>query len=233
MQFRFDLVAGEEIPSVDTPNGRFYTTPTGEVYPSITTILGSQQEKKTIIDSWKQRIGIDKAEGITRQASMRGTIFHKLMENYILDGYVDNTLMPTKKHIFNQLRREVDKSLTVIRGIETPMYSHIIRTAGRTDLVGDWNGITSIIDYKNSERSKRKEWVTDYFLQTTAYSIMFEERTGIAVPNIVVIIGVDEEVNAQVFVENRNKYIDPLLKVIKDYETRNNINPGRIPAIAN
>lgn len=221
MKFKLDLVACQELQRIDGPNGRLYVTPNGEKYPSVTTVLGSQPEKKSILETWKKRIGLENAERISKQASLRGTAIHKLMENYVLDEHIDTALMPTKKQIFNQIRREIDKNLTVVRGIELPLYSDTLRLAGTVDMIAEWNGVNAIIDYKTSSRLKRKEWITDYFIQTTAYSIMVEELIGISVPNVVVIIGVDEETNAQVFVEDRNKYIDPLLKVIKQYEALN------------
>lgn len=220
MKFKLDLVALEELPSIDTENGRFYSIPSGEKYPSVTTILGSQPEKKSILEKWKNRVGIETAERISRQAAMRGTAVHSLMENYILDEQIPTGLMPTQKHIFNMFRDQLDKNLTTVRGVELPLYSHRIKLAGRTDMIGDWNGVPSVIDFKTSKTLKREDWIKDYFIQTTAYSLMFEERIGIHVPQVVVLIGSDEENHPQVFVRNRDKYVIELFRIVEEYYRR-------------
>jgi genome maintenance exonuclease 1 len=219
-QFKFDLVAVENLPVVTTEKGRYYQTPTGERYPSVTSVLGSQPEKKSMLDKWRKRIGIEQAERISTQAARRGTEIHSLMENYIIEGQVPTDLMPTKKHIFNGLRNAVDKNLQTIRSIEASLYSHRLKLAGRCDMIGEWAGINSVIDYKTSAKMKREDWIKDYFMQCTAYSIMFEELTGIEVPNVVLLIGVDEEAEPQVFVRPRNNYVTDLFKVLNEYYER-------------
>jgi PD-(D/E)XK nuclease superfamily len=220
VKFKLDLVALEELPSIDTENGRFYSIPSGEKYPSVTTVLGSQPEKKTILEKWKQRIGIEQAEKISKQAAMRGTEVHSLMENYILHEQIPTGLMPTKKHIFDMFRTQLNKNLTTVRGSELPLYSHRIKLAGRTDLIGDWNGVPSVIDFKTSKKLKREDWIKDYFVQTTAYSLMFEELVGIHVPQVVVLIGTDEENQPQVFVRNRDNYAMDLFRIVEEYYRR-------------
>lgn len=222
MRFKFDLVATEEMPTISTPNGRFYRTPTGEQYPSVTTVLGAQPEKKSILDKWRERIGRDAAEKISSQAARRGTEVHALIENYVL-----NEILPSKdlalshKYIFAGMRSVIDKNLEIVRGVELPLYSHRLKLAGRTDMIGRWNGVNAVIDYKTSKRTKREEWCKDYFIQTTAYSIMFEEMTGIEVPNVVVLIGVDDEALPQVFVRPRNDYVHDLFRIINEFHENN------------
>jgi ATP-dependent exoDNAse (exonuclease V) beta subunit len=217
MNFQFDLIGLEELSSFDTDNGRFYAIPSGERYPSVTTVLGSQPQKKSILEEWKKRVGLEKAERISTQAALRGTAIHTLMEKYILSGAIANDLVPTKKHIFNGMKNLLDKNLNVVHAIEAPLYSHRLKLAGRTDLIGQWNGVTSIIDFKTSGRLKKEEWIKDYFLQTTAYSIMFEELSGIEVPQIVILIGVDEENQPQVFIKNRNDFVSELFALLQNY----------------
>jgi genome maintenance exonuclease 1 len=173
-----------------------------------------------MLDKWRKRIGIEQAERISTQAARRGTEIHSLMENYIIEGQVPTDLMPTKKHIFNGLRNAVDKNLQTIRSIEASLYSHRLKLAGRCDMIGEWAGINSVIDYKTSAKMKREDWIKDYFMQCTAYSIMFEELTGIEVPNVVLLIGVDEEAEPQVFVRPRNNYVTDLFKVLNEYYER-------------
>ena len=89
--------------------------------------------------------------------------------------------------------------------------------AGRVDCIAEWNGKLSVIDFKTSRKEKRKEWIESYFMQCTAYAIMFEEMTGIPVPQIVVAISV-EGYEPQIYVEKRDNYAKQLLELRLEYE---------------
>ena len=220
MNFHHDLVTLPDLASETTSGGRYYTTPTGERYPSVTTILGRQADKIAILDKWRARVGEEKAKMIGVQAARRGQGLHGALEKYVLHGDPADDLLPLQKMLFRSIRGALDKHLTIVRGVETPLYSHMMRLAGRTDMVGEWDGVNSIIDFKTSLRLKKEEWVKDYFLQTTAYSIMFEERTGISIPQIVVLIANDEDTYPQVFVKRSIDYVAPLAKVLREYNPK-------------
>jgi genome maintenance exonuclease 1 len=125
--------------------------PTGELYPSVTTVLSEQPEKKSILDKWRKRIGIEQAERISTKAAKRGTEMHSLMETYIIDECIPKDLMPTTRQIFNGLRYAVDNNLEAVLSIEASLYSHRLKLAGRADLIGQWGGVNAVIDYKTSK----------------------------------------------------------------------------------
>jgi hypothetical protein len=207
----------EELTAVTKPSGRVYTTPDGD-YPSVTTVLG--YFKKAGIIAWRKRVGDKEANRISGQASVRGTKVHQLAEDYInnVKNYKEDH-QPANIDMFeNQLKPVLDKHLGLVYGVEVPLYSSYLKLAGRCDLVGEWDGRKAIIDFKTSRKLKKEEWIEDYFMQGACYSVMFEERTGIAVNDIVILIGVDGEVEPQLFVKKRDDYIDLAIHKVREYE---------------
>ena len=123
---------------------------------------------------------------------------------------------------FYDVKPVLDKCLTKVYAQEAGLYSERLGVAGRVDCVGEWNGIDSIIDYKTSKKLKKKEWIDSYFMQSTAYAIMWEERTGIPINQIVVVIAVDNE-EPQIFIEKRENWTEKLIQTIAEYKSRKNI----------
>ena len=109
------------------------------------------------------------------------------------------------------------KNIQNIAGIELILYSKSLSIAGTADCIAEYNGILSIIDYKTKRKPQQEEWLEDPFIQATAYSIMFEELTGIKVPQIVILVS-DEKGGSQEFLRNPSNYKDKLLTRIKLYE---------------
>ena len=122
--------------------------------------------------------------------------------------------MPTDMHTFLQIKPYLDLNLGSIYGIEAPLYSSRLRTAGRCDLLAGWQGVNSIIDFKTSRRLKKEEYIESYFLQATCYSLMAEERTTLKFPQIVIIIAVDHE-DPQIFVKQRDQYVEKVLEIFQ------------------
>ena len=214
--FDYDLVEVPNIEAKMTANGRVYETPEGNHYPSVTTVLSNRPEKKKSLAEWRKRVGEKKATEISTQAARRGTSVHRLVEDYLVDlKEPDLSEMPSAVSSFKSIRKSLDANLEVIRGIEVPLYSNRLKLAGRCDCVGQWSGKNSIIDFKTSKKLKKEEWIEEYFLQCTAYSLMFEERTGIVTEGIVVLISVDDYNDPQVFMKSRNGYIDTLQELVK------------------
>ena len=215
--FDYDLVNVPMIEARMTSEGRVYETPEGERYPSVTTVLGNRPEKKKSLAEWRKRVGEKKATEISTQAARRGTSVHRLVEEYLIDlKEPDLNEMPTAISSFKSIRKSLDANLEVIRGIEVPLYSDRLKLAGRCDCVGIWSGRNSIIDFKTSRKLKKEEWIEEYFLQCTAYSLMFEERTKIVTEGIVIIISVDDYADPQVFMKSRNAYVNTLEELIKN-----------------
>ena len=213
-----ELVDIEEIHSFSTKSGRVYETPDGLRYPSVTTVLGKRPEKLKGLLAWRKRVGEEQANKISTQAARRGTAVHTLMENYIMHGNEPDKHreMPTSLLSFRSLQKVIDANLEVVRGVEIGLYSHELKLAGRCDLVGQWSGKNAIIDFKTSRKLKKEDWIEDYFLQCTAYSLMFEELTGIVTPGIVVLVAVDDYDMPQIFMKNRNQYTHKLRKILNE-----------------
>jgi genome maintenance exonuclease 1 len=197
--------------------GRTYTTPDGNNYPSITTVLSILSREA--IQAWRARVGEEEANKISRVASSRGTAVHDLLEKYVdNDPDFAKGVMPHILQSFKDVQEQLDTRLTKVYSQEAPLYSNHLGLAGRVDCVGVWDGKNSIIDYKTSRKLKKKEWVKGYFMQCAAYAIMWEERTGMPITQLVVLIAVDNE-EPQVFIEHRDNWVGPLLDVIEQYTT--------------
>ncbi len=125
--------------------------------------------------------------------------------------------MPYNMDMFRQIKMVLDDKVDLVRAVECTLFSHHLKIAGTCDLIANYNDRLSIIDYKTSTKRKRKEWIEGYFLQASLYSYMLWEMTGIAAKDIVIIIGVDDEPEAQVFVERPSNYIEKAADLVKSY----------------
>ena len=200
----------------ENKNGkRHYVTPEGELYPSITTILG--EFSKASIQAWRKRVGEEEANKISGKASRRGTSVHSVCESYIkneeefLDGQTPNIV-----ELFKTIEPFLER-IDNVHGVELALYSDHFGVAGRTDLIAEFDGVLSVIDYKTSNRIKKKDWGESYFAQGAFYGVAYEELTKIPVSQVVIIIAVDEE-HPQLFVEKRDDWIDKIWEAKKLYE---------------
>lgn len=190
---------------------RYYKTPAGNL-PSVTTVLG-QKLKNPGLEAWKARVGEEEAKRVSTQAAGRGSAVHLLCEKYLSnDPDYKRGAMPFNLVTFSSIKKHLDLCIGTVYGIEVPLWSRRLGTAGRGDLLAGWLGVNSVIDFKTSKRKKEEEDIQSYFLQATVYSMMAEELTEHKFPQIVVIIAVDHE-DAQVFVKNRDQYVDRALEV--------------------
>lgn len=210
----------ENLEQVTREDGvRFYQTPTGNKYPSVTTVLGAQS-KQTIID-WRKRIGETEANKISKAASSRGTKLHLHCENYLNNNNVLVEDLPVfQRELFNSILPELHK-INNIHVQEQRLYSHHLRMAGTVDCIAEHEGRLSVIDFKTSGKLKKKEWISSYFMQCAAYAVMYEERTGIPISKLVVLIAVEGE-KPQVFIEKRDNWVSDLLKARDSYEMDKN-----------
>ncbi len=203
-----------DLKAVTTDDGRVYETPTGEKYPSITTVLSSYNKKALF--EWRERVGAETANRIARKASSRGTKLHTICEKYLLnesDGVKFKTMMPDTKELFLQLKPHIDENVGRVFGIEQALFSHQLKIAGRCDCIAEWKGELSIVDYKTATREKSEDGIMNYFMQCTAYAEMFGERTGLPINQIVVAIAVENS-QPQIFVRQKHKYLNALMKYI-------------------
>ena len=147
-------------------------------YPSISTIC-SYRKRKSIAE-WRERVGAEEANKISKRATTAGTTVHSMIEDYL-----NNELDLEKydgKHLAKILFTQAKPMLARINNIhfqEAPLYSHEFAIAGRVDCIAEFDGKLSIIDFKTSSKEKKEEWVEGYFVQETGYAKMYEERSGI------------------------------------------------------
>ena len=198
---------------------RHYVTPEGKLYPSITTVLG--ELSKAAIQAWGERVGEEEANKISGKASRRGTSVHSVCESYIKneEGFLD-----TKTYNIIELFKTIEpffERINNVNGVELALYSDHFGIAGRTDLIAEFDGTLSIIDYKTSNKTKKKEWCESYFAQGAFYGVAYEELTNIPVPQVVIIMAVDNEA-PQLFVEKRDDWIDKIWEAKKLYQLNNN-----------
>jgi genome maintenance exonuclease 1 len=197
---------------------RRYETPSGQSYPSITTVLSSYN-KQGILE-WRKRVGEEEANKISSRASRRGTALHKICEEYLNNSMTQfkwMAVMPDTKELFNQVRTPLIENIGKIYCLEKSLYCDTLKIAGQVDCVAEWKGNIAIIDFKTSGKEKKESYIQNYFMQCSGYAEMFEERTGIPVENIVVIIANNETAKVQIFEKKKYDYLDPLKKLIDEY----------------
>lgn len=202
-----------EINTKTVDGKRFYATPTGEMYPSVTTVM-SILGKEAII-AWRKRVGDAEANRISSKAARRGTNMHTVCENYLHNKPIEG-VMPDTLGLFKSIQPFIDKYIDNVYAIEAPLYSHALQVGGRVDCVAEFDGRMAIVDYKTSSRRKEEGMIQNYFMQCAAYAVMFEERTGIAVPRIAIIMAVEND-NPLLFVKKRDDYIDDFIALRKQY----------------
>ena len=203
----------------DTESGRVYHTPEGVDLPSITTVLSILS--RAGIAAWRKRVGEEEANRISRIASARGTKVHEIIEKYInndenfKDGYTPDIISS-----FLDLKPILDDRIGRVFAQEAPLYSNHLGVAGRVDCVAEFDGKLSIIDFKTSRKKKYPSMIKNYFMQESAYAIMWEERTGQPITQLVTIIAVDDH-DPQVFIEHRDNWVRPLRETIAQWNEEN------------
>lgn len=216
-KFKHDLVSLPDIKATQTENGRFYLGSNGQKYASVTTVLGRREEKRKSLAEWRERIGNENANKISGRASRRGTSIHKLVERFVMNEEIDpRKEMPLNIEMFRTLETILAENLKLVRAVEIGLISDTLRLAGRTDVIGIWKDSNAVIDIKTSTRKKNESQILDYFLQCTAYAIMFEEATSIKTPDIVVAIAVEDGA-PQIFEKKRKDYESILMDFLEIY----------------
>lgn len=156
---------------------RHYCLPDGSAVPSVTTILDKtkSEEQKESLMRWRRRVGEQQAQQISTEASSRGTRMHKWLETYIKDGNLgipgSNPFSQQSHSMANTIIfHGLAKNVTQYWGVEVPLYYSGLY-AGTSDLVGVWKGKPAILDFKQTNKPKKREWIDDYFVQLAAYAL--------------------------------------------------------------
>ena len=210
----------ESLPTENIDGKRYYITPTGEKYPSVTSVTGLMSRDG--IKQWRKRVGEKTANKISTQAARHGTSAHQLFEDYIKGDNFEEKFkgaMPTTQQAFISLEKQLNQ-IGVVHGLESPLYSHNLQLAGRVDCIAEYFGDKiSIIDFKTSRKPKERKWIQNYFIQETAYAKMFEELTGKEVHSLITMIAVSDG-SSQLFIEEPSSgYVDQLQELRNQYRT--------------
>jgi len=190
---------------------RFYDI-NGTNYPSVTSILGVR--KKVELQQWRDKIGENVANWEMGRAARRGTATHNLIENYIKgEPLEEKSVLPLG--LFKLMKPYIDQ-INNIHCLETVLYTSKYRLAGQVDCIAEYNGKLSVIDFKTANKERKEEWIDNYFLQCTAYGLMYEELFKKEIDQIVVIIG-GEDGSIATYIKEKKDYIKKLETVIEDF----------------
>jgi hypothetical protein len=181
---------------------RLYQTPDGSRVPSVTTVLEKTkpEEARQALQNWRNRVGHQQAQAITTEAASRGTRMHTYLENYIkADKIIEMTTNPYSWASMAMAKTVVDQGFTnrisEVYGVEIPLYFPRLY-AGTTDGVGMHLDEEAILDYKQTNKPKKREWIDDYFLQLTAYALAHNEVYGSNIRKGVILMCVKPEQDA-------------------------------------
>jgi CRISPR/Cas system-associated exonuclease Cas4 (RecB family) len=199
-------------------NMRVYHSPDGGKLPSVTTVLDrtKPEEAKQALQNWRNRVGHQQAQAITTEAASRGTRMHTYLENYIkANKIIEMTTNPYSWASMAMAKTVVDQGFTnrisEVYGVEIPLYFPRLY-AGTTDGVGMHLGEEAILDYKQTNKPKKREWIGDYFLQLTAYALAHNEVYGSNIRKGVILMCVKPEQDANLVITAPPQYQEFILE---------------------
>lgn len=200
---------------------RYYDTPDGQKLVSITSIISHYNRE--VFRQWRERVGNDEANRVTKAATSRGTDMHTLTEHYLLNKDLPE-VQPLSDFLFKQAKSDLNK-INNIHAIEQALYSLELGVAGTVDCIAEYNGELAVIDFKTSKKPKPKEWIEHYFVQCAAYACMLYEMTGIMVKKFVIIMSCEngecvvyEETDKRKYIQLLSDYIGEFVEFkLQDY----------------
>ncbi len=184
----------------------------GKHYPLITVGLGAQ--KMPSLDQGRKKVGEEAANWEMGRASRRGKSTHTLVEQY-LKGETPSIRDVLPLGMFRLLKPYLDQ-IDNIHALEKIMYSKKLTVAGQVDCIAEYNGKLSVIDFKTANKERVDSWNENYYIQCTAYAIMYEELFGTPIEQIV-ILQAGEDGSAKAFVKNKADYMGKLEDAIKGF----------------
>jgi CRISPR/Cas system-associated exonuclease Cas4 (RecB family) len=202
----------------ETVNGiRYYKIPEeNEILKLFSITSVTSHKNREFFANWRKKIGEEKADKITRQATSRGTDMHTLTENYLLNIPELPQVQPLSDFLFKIAKPELNK-INNIHALESSLYSKILGIAGTVDCIAEFDGELAVIDFKTSKKPKPVEWIEHYFVQAVAYGCMLYELTGITVKKLVIIMAC-ENGECVVYEEyDKEKYIKLLIEYIREF----------------
>lgn len=201
--------------------GRTYFTPAG-AFPSITTILG-KTANQAWLDKWREKVGIEEANRISKYATDRGEAVHTYLERYwnndpdVLSDIAKDTSFYDIKGMATRLISATQKGVTKVHAQEIALYSPSLCLAGRVDMYGEWRDEEAIIDFKTSKKKKYKSGIKDYFLQCCFYAEAHNELFQTNINKLVILITVEDAEKTQAFYSDRRFHLSDLKYRINQY----------------
>ena len=196
---------------------RYYKIPDEQEllrFVSITSV--TTHKNRQFFADWRKKVGEEKADKITRQATSRGTDMHSLVENYLYNIPELPEVQPLSQILFKIAKPELNK-INNIHALESSLYSKVLGVAGTVDCIAEYNGELAVIDFKTSKKPKPVEWIEHYFVQAVAYACLLYEMTGISVKKLVILMAC-ENGECVVYEEyDKQKYIKLLTKYIREF----------------
>jgi genome maintenance exonuclease 1 len=182
----------QEFKRTSVDGKRLYQNPWGDPVPSVTTILSDTQsaEKRAGLAAWRKRVGKEEAQRVTTTAANRGTVMHNILEHWALGEYEtynpgNNIVHQQAKAMAQVVVENIENDVEEIWGTEVNLVAKELY-AGTTDLVGVYKGEATIMDFKQTNKPKKREWIEDYFLQGAAYAIAHNEMYGTDISRIAI-----------------------------------------------
>lgn len=178
-----------ELKRTEINGKRLYTNPFGDPVPSVTTILSATKPKEDRegLARWKKRVGEKEAARVSSEASNVGNIMHEMLEAYTRNEEYTGTFNPQSRMMADKVIKSIEPNLNEVWGSEVNLVAPGLY-AGTSDLIGMWKGKPAIMDFKQANKEKKEEWITDYFLQGTAYALAHNELYGTDIHDIAIFI---------------------------------------------
>jgi len=207
---------------------RHYVDENDNIYHSVTRVVGHDKDFSEWYERLSQQYGcsLEAGEAIGKYVMINagniGTKLHKMCENYLNNEFqsttntlpFDTPLLPTAH--FHNIKPLLDR-IDNIRGQEIQMFSKNMGLAGTVDCVAEFDGVPCIIDFKTSRKLKKEEWIDSYYMQATAYSLMWEENTGEKIEHLRILMTAETGEN-HVFVSHRDDWIEQLFETIETFK---------------
>lgn len=201
---------------------RYYTIPEdNEIIKLVSITSVTSHKNRQFFAEWRQKVGEETANKITKQATSRGTDMHTLAEMYLRNEKLPKDLLPISQMLF-RIAKPYLNNINNIHALESSLYSKVLGIAGTVDCIAEYTGENkipelSVIDFKTSKKPKPREWIEHYFVQCAAYACMLYELTGITVKKFVIIMSC-ENGECEIYEEyDKKKYIKLLNEYIREF----------------
>tara|TARA_B100000925_G_scaffold290600_1_gene276189 strand:+ start:475 stop:1143 length:669 start_codon:yes stop_codon:yes gene_type:complete len=183
---------------------RFYEVD-GQAFPSVTTVLGYRP--KPGLEQWRKNVGEEAAKWEMGRAARRGKATHTLIEEY-LKGETPSTRDVLPLGLFTILKPYLAQ-IDNVHCLETILYSKQLTLAGQVDCIAEYNGKLSVIDFKTANKERNDEWNKNYYMQCSAYAVMYEELFGTPIEQIVILMA-SEDGASRAFIKEKKDYLEDL-----------------------